>query len=103
MDYNSMENSTKESITTKELGEDEQPHYTNLHLMDKETQKETTQTNKIPPKQSTTQANDKEMSKGQANRDTQVQGGSKAQSTSRIQEYTISTATWMQWRRTHSI
>jgi len=79
-DYNSMEDLAKESVTTKESGEDEQPSKTNLDPTDKETQKETTQMNEIPPEQSTTQVNtDKETSERQANRDTQEQEEIKAQ------------------------
>jgi len=93
MNDNNTDDVAKESITATASGKDEQPSNTNLDPQDKETKKETTQMNEIPPDQTTTQVNtDKETSKGQANRDTQEQEGSKEQSTSRIQEYTISTS-----------
>jgi len=70
--------------------------------MDNDTHEETTKTNELPPKTSTKKDNtDKEMSKGQVDKDTKAQEESNTQSNSRIQEYTISTSNPDIMRRTH--
>jgi len=97
LDKEKMNNKSTKNVATvarkaAKPGKDKQLSHTNLEPMDKTTSKESTHTNERLQEQPTKDNTNKEINKGQGNKNNQVQGRSKEQSTPRIQEYTISTS-----------